>query len=198
MKYFVLISFIFLTACVSTLNQRNAHNHAISGQIAQENGNWDDARRHWAKAVINARLADMNNKSLSIAYYEYGRSSGATCFFTESEKYLNLALDIDKKRNGPVHMSILELARLHASQSNLAKAVTYYEQLPAIYKERYYLEQRDPHGTGIVWEEYSEALSSLGKNEQAEQYHQKAIALKAKSSSSNSEITPYGQFCTNH
>lgn len=198
MKYFLLSLLIFLSGCVSTINQRSAHNHAISGQIAQENGNWDEARRHWAKAVVNAQLAEMNNKALSIAYYEYGRSLGVTCFFDESEKYLSLSLDIDKHRNGPVYMPILELARLHSSQSDLEKSATYYEQLPAIYKEKYYLEQRDPYGIGVVFEEYSEVLEYLNKDKEAKLYQQKSIDLKAKSNSSNSEVTPYGKHCTAH
>ena len=122
--------------CVSTLNERNAHNYANAAVAAQEAGDWESARRNWAKAATNAQLAGMSEKQMAIAYYEYARASGATCFFEESEKYLKESLALDRANNGPIHMSLLELARLKLAQGKYEEANNYFEQLIPIYERQ--------------------------------------------------------------
>jgi tetratricopeptide (TPR) repeat protein len=199
----LLINLLFLlisTGCVSSaINHRSAHMHATSGHAAQQNGDWDSARRHWAKAVGNSQLANARKEQLSIAYYEYGRSLGATCFYDESEKYLKKSLNIDREMNGPVQMATLELARLNLAQEKYSEAVKFYNKLPTIYV-RQNAEELDPVGVADVYEEYSIALRATDSSKEAEFYLSKAKALKADSEGnpSNSDRTPYGQYCTNH
>ncbi len=182
--------------CVSTLNERNAHNYANAAVAAQEAGDWESARRNWAKAATNTQLAGMSEKQMAIAYYEYARASGATCFFEESEKYLKESLALDRANNGPIHMSLLELARLKLAQGEYEEANNYFEQLIPIY-ERQKAVEKDPVGVSVVYGEFSNSLLKAGRSAEAAQYEQRSKALKEASAGqkSPSEITPYGQHC---
>jgi len=169
-------------------------NHTTSAQAALNKGDWETARMHWAKAVVNAELGNSNPQRLSTLYYEYGRSLGVSCFFEKSETYLNKAKEIDKTHSGPIHMSLLELARLNYDQKKYAQAATYFEQLLPIYN-KHNAKTIDPTGVALVLKEYSSALNSIGKKEKAASLEKQATELAKSNKPSNTERTPYGAEC---
>ncbi len=123
MKILILVLVpVLMVGCASAINKKSAVIHARSAQTEIANGNWDSARRHWAKAVVNAELGKMKPQARAVFNYEYGRSLGVTCFYSESEQYLKKAYDLDKAINGPIYMSVLELARLNYDQGKYEKA----------------------------------------------------------------------------
>lgn len=189
---------ILLTACVSSINKVTADNHAYAAHVAQSNNDWDTARRHWAKALVNAQLGDESTKKLAVFNYEYGRALGVTCFFDESEKYLQNAMKLDKQVSGPVYMSLLELARLNYDQNKFAQAVVYFEKLPTIYNE-VKLDALDPIGTALVYEEYSVSLNRTNDKSKSKNFERKANSLRSYNphNFSKSERTPYGTQCLN-
>jgi tetratricopeptide (TPR) repeat protein len=197
-KYFVIALLFSLVGCVSAINEKNAHRYADAGLQAQQSGDWESARIYWSRAVVNTRLAGTSEKNISITTYEYGRSAGVTCFFEEAEASLNESLEITKRINGPVHLVVLELARLNYDQSKFYKAVSYYESLPALYADLE-AETKDPIGVAFVYEEYSESLANSGDKEKSDIYRKLASKLRSNGNSSNSktERTPYGKHCSN-
>lgn len=199
MKYvslFFLISFYVFIGCAPAINQKSSAMHSQSAMSAIQNDDWGAARRHWAKAVVNAELANDDSKQLAILYYEYGRSLGVTCFYEMSENYLKKALEIDKKTSGPTHMSILELARLFYSQQKYMVAISYYEKLIPIYSELN-ADILDPIGVADVLDEYSSALAALGKKPESDFNKQQAQKLRFNNQgkTSSTDITPYGTKC---
>ncbi len=194
----VLISLV-LAACVRSINKKSSDHHAYTANAAQMKGDWDVARRHWAKALVNAQLGDEPIEKLAVLNYEYGRALGVTCFFEESEKYLQQAMKSDEQVSGPVYMSLLELARLNYDQNNFSQAVSYFEKLPTIYKE-IKIENHDPIGTTLVYEEYSISLKRTNDNMKSKNFERKANSLRNNNprSFSKSERTPYGSQCLNN
>ncbi|MEW8071014.1 MAG: tetratricopeptide repeat protein [Candidatus Thiodiazotropha sp.] len=196
-KYLVLVFALTLSGCVSTLNERHAHKYANAAVAAEKAGNWDMSRRYWARAAVNARLAGMTEKQQAIAYYEYGRSCGVTCFYEESQKYLLKSLELDKASGGPVHMALLELARLNLDQAKYEEANRFFEQLPNLYSE-VNAEEADPAGVALVYEEFSRSLENVGRGVEAQKYQElsKQLREKGQGRESNTERTPYGQHCS--
>lgn len=195
-KFLIIILIISVSGCATAINEKNAHSYASAGMAAQNAGDWKSATEYWFRALTNAKLAGMPEKSLAIAFYEYGRSAGATCKFQHSEEALSKAMELDEKINGPVYMSIVELARLNLKQKNYVKAADYYSKLPPIYQSLS-AEEKDPAGVALVYKEYSETLHFIGKDEEAEKLKNKSIALiKTSTEPSPAEVTPYGEFCS--
>ena len=196
-KILTLISFLALFGCVDTINQRSEINHAQTAYSAQTRGDWDTARRHWAKAVVNANLANEPDEKLAILNYEYGRSLGVTCFFDESEKYLNTAYELDKKTNGPSYNDLIELARLNLDQKKWDKAINYFDKaMPEL--ERVNAETKAPHAYADILADYAKALEGLNRSESAE-YSQRAENIRKDNPQGHSitDRTPYGTQCTN-
>jgi tetratricopeptide (TPR) repeat protein len=193
----IVISLLTLTGCVNSINQRSEINHARTAYSAQQRGDWDKARRHWAKAIVNANLANEPALNLAVLNYEYGRSLGVTCFFDKSEHYLKTANEVDARLSGPVHMSLLELARLKYFQKDYSAAASYYKKLPSIYK-KLNAEEIDPISVAMIYEEYSDSLNNIGNKSESMTYKQRAENLRNENpgKSSGIENTPYGTQCT--
>jgi tetratricopeptide (TPR) repeat protein len=192
----LLLVILFLISCAAPINRKTADITGRAGYEAQKAGDWDSARRNYAKAVVNGELGNLPQEQMAGLYYEYGRSLGATCFYEESEKYLQKALDIDLKTNGPAYMSLLELARLNLQIKNYAKAITYFDKLMPIYKELN-AEKDSPIGVAEAYEDYSYALKESGDIVKARDFEAKAKQLRAINPDGYSitERTPYGTQC---
>jgi len=102
----VLILSVVLCGCASAVSERVANNYTAVGAAAERRGDWDTARRAFARATLNADQAGLPPSSRAIAHYEYGRSLGVTCFFDESERELNAAYELDKQAGQPLFFVI--------------------------------------------------------------------------------------------
>lgn len=191
----VLICGTFV-GCASALNKKSALIHARSAQAEIANGNWDSARRHWAKAVVNGELGEMTPQAQAVFNYEYGRSLGVTCNYSESEIYLRKAYDLDKAINGPIYMSILELARLNYDQSKFKKAKEYYAQVIPLL-DSVSTEKESPMEYSNVLLEYSDVLFRQGVIHKAESLkkHAEQIRVENPEGYSITDRTPYGRHC---
>ena len=195
MRYLLIIQLVLIASCASSINQKSASIHINSAQSALKNSDWNEARKHWAKAVVNADLSDTPEKTRAILYYEYGRSLGVTCFFSESENYLNKAYDLDKKTDGPFYMSLLELARLNFDQLNYQNSSKYYELLiPEL--EKLGLDKEAPVEYSNILNEYSYVLSKLERIDLSNSIKSQAELISSSSKGySITDRTPYGKYC---
>jgi tetratricopeptide (TPR) repeat protein len=97
-NYLIVLCFsLTMPACVSSINTLNANKYADAAFSATEAGDWDSARRYWARAVVNAELAKMPPQQFAVFNYEYGRALGVQCFFDEAERYLLKAYELDRQ-----------------------------------------------------------------------------------------------------
>ncbi len=192
------IVIFFIAACAAPINRKTSEMTGQAGYQAQKADDWDAARRNFAKAVVNGELGNLPQEHMAGLYYEYGRSLGATCFYVESEMYLQKALDIDLKTNGPAYMSLLELARLNLKTKKYSKAINYFERLIPIYKELN-AEKEAPIGVAEAYEDYSYTLRESGDMSKAINYEARANQLRTDNPAGHSisERTPYGTQCQN-
>jgi tetratricopeptide (TPR) repeat protein len=143
------------------LNKYNAARYADAGLAALNRGDWDAARRAYARAAVNADLGRAPTRTRSVMYYEYGRASGVTCFYEHAEEYLSKALTLDEESSGPTHYPLIELARLNLDRGKYAEAVPYFERvLPIV--EKLNSEALDPIGFADLLDEYAVHLLSRG------------------------------------
>lgn len=164
---------------------------------ASQNGDWDSSRRHWAKAVVNADLAGTPEAKMAALNYEYGRSLGVTCFFEESEKYLNLAYQQDSKTGGPAYNDLVELARLNLDQKKWVASIAYFKKALPILKQ-INAPTEAPYAYADILSEYADALDAVGSGDAAN-YRNQAESIKKNRPDGYSitDRTPYGTQCTN-
>jgi len=181
------------------INQRNAVQYAMNGEHAKARDSWDITRRVYAQAVVNARLAEWPDKKQAAISYEYGRSLGVTCFFDPAETYLIKAYDLDKKTGHPLHMSLVELARLMLDQEKYSQATEYFQSaLKELDQAEFY--KRSP-ADSIAYadflDEYALVLSKSDKNSEAASMKKRASEIRSKypDQASLTERTPYGKYC---
>lgn len=190
----IVVSFI---GCAAPINQYNAINYANSAHNYSNSGDWDMARRHWARAAHNSELGGMDKDVQAVYYYELGRASGVTCFYDKAEEYLNKAYELDSKVGGPVHMSLVELFRLNLDQEKYNEAVSYFRRaLPEL--EKIYSEREAPSEFLKLLEEYSVALDGNGNTQEAEEIRVRAEEVRKVAIKSITDRTPYGQYCSNN
>ena len=193
---FLIICASLLQACASNINLRNAEVHYKNGEAAMLAGNWNQARRSYAKSVVNANLGNTPTRTKSVINYEYGRALGATCYFEEAEKYLKVSLELDESSNGPIHYPLIELGRLSLNQEQYGKSAGYFSRvLPVV--EKLGAENLDPIGFADLLEELSLSLENSGKNSEAETHRERASSIRRENSGaiSRTDRTPYGRHC---
>lgn len=129
-------------------------------------------------------------------YYEYGRASGATCFYEHAEEYLTKSLKLDEESSGPIHYPLIELARLNLDQRKFAQAVPYFERALAA-AEKLDAESKDPIGFADFLDEYVRALEGSGQAAKAGSFVARAAKIRATNPTavSKTDRTPYGKHC---
>jgi hypothetical protein len=67
----ILLVLVFSQKSANPINRHNAIKHAQPATQASNAGDWDLARREWAKAVVNADFGGLDSKKRAVFYYEY-------------------------------------------------------------------------------------------------------------------------------
>ncbi|HSH98907.1 MAG: tetratricopeptide repeat protein [Methylophilaceae bacterium] len=184
-----------LVSCANPINLKTAQNYAQGCMGFQHQGEWWKARQACGRAAINAELGGAEPQAITGLWYEYGRTSGVICDYTEAKKSLEKALESDKESNGPIIMDYFELARLHFDQKLFKEASTYYQSgVAATSKETI---AQDPIGYAEVLDEYGEALKQIGDAANSEKIIAQSKQLRSSNPTGKSltKRTPYGKFC---
>ena len=188
---------VALSGCVSAINEKVADNYSQVGAQAQARGDWDTARRAYARSANNVDLAGSSIQRRAIFHYEYGRSLGATCFFEEAERELNLSFELDKQGRQPLYLSLIELARLTLDQKKFAQSIAYFERaFPEL--DQANAAKDAPAAYADILDEYAAALVGAGRSDVAARSTQRGAEIRGANPKGRSltDRTPYGKHCT--
>lgn len=197
MKRLILsVLFLFNLVGYASASQTPASEYMRDGAAARERGDWDAARKIYARAFTEANLDQTDLRFKAVLHYEYGRALGVTCFFTEAERQLNLANDLDKHTGGVFYLSLIELARLNLSQQKFAEAASYLERVLAEL-DPVITARRVPVFYANVLDDYASALSGMGRTQEAEATAKRSVEIRGNipKEQYDSERTPYGKHC---
>lgn len=197
MKLITLLPLAMLiVSCGNPLNLHTANKYFVGGHNYAAEGKWFNARMAFGRAWTNANLGKAEDRVTAVYAYEYGRASGAICDWTEAERGLLKALELDKKTQGPVHMSLVELARMYHASGALDKSESFFRQAKEALDEKQ-LDTRDAIGYATLLREYSDLLIKLDKLPEAEKLKRRALEIETvfKDRESGHEQTPYGKYC---
>ncbi len=147
---------------------------------------------------MTARLAGADRATMSMLTYNFGRTTGYTCHLEEAEKYLLEALELEKGVTGPESsisaMRIFELARFYFDRGDYEKSINFYSRgLPVV--EKLGVSQSDPVSLANAYEEYSVALTRLGRAADASIPAQRAAELRISNLGRNAGFTPTRYKC---
>ena len=157
---------------------------------------WAQARAACERAAVEAQAGGGRERAIAALWYEYGRASGAICRYDDAQRGLERALKLDRAHDGPVYMSLLELARLALAQARYAQAARYYGQFETAMPQARGV-RVDPIGYAEVLEEHAEALRNIGEAQDAASLASRAQALRKAHPGVKARTarTPYGRFC---
>lgn len=187
---------ILSAGCVNPINAKTSTNYAHAANTASNSGDWATARKYLSRAIVNAQLGGASPAQLAVLNYEYGRASGVVCEFTDAEKALMLAYDLDKQAGGPSYLSLVELSRLNLDQKKFPEAVSYFERaLPEL--EAKGASSLAPIAFADILDEYSTSLDFSGRTALAQEVAARAIKIRNENpgKSSKTDRTPYGTKC---
>lgn len=187
---------VVLTGCASEIQKRNAERFTLIGMQAQAQGDWDTARRAYARAVVNGEQAKLPQRTLAVLTYEYGRSLGVSCFFDLAEAELNRAYELDRQAGNPLYLSLTELARLTFDQQKFQVAASYFAR--AIEKmDQGKVVETAPTAYADILAEYAIALAKVDRVTEAVDVNKRVSAIRKANPDGKSvtDRTPYGKFC---
>jgi tetratricopeptide (TPR) repeat protein len=171
--------------------------YARNGFSAVQRGDWDKAREGFGKALESAQKTDATDRrTMAVLYLEYGRALGVSCQFEEAGAYLERAREVDEVAGGPVHMSLVELARLKRAEHEFEEAELHYRTvMPMLAKHS--IPTVDPIGYAQFLEEYADVLRQIGKGGNAIPLDLESQELRVRNPGKSSQVsvTPYGEHC---
>ncbi|MBU1191219.1 MAG: hypothetical protein KKA36_06280 [Gammaproteobacteria bacterium] len=187
---------LLLSSCANPINLHTGNQYFQGGLANVKEGKWFNARMAFGRAWTNADLGNAEDRVTAVYAYEYGRASGAICDWREAERGLLKAYELDKKTNGPIHMSMVELARMYHAEGRLEKSQEWFA-LAKVELDRLQADTRDSIGYANILSEYAVVLSSVGKSEEAAALNKREEEIRSvfKGRTSSHDQTPYGQFC---
>jgi len=194
----IILTAIVLVGCANPINRETAQNYYGAAISAQRNGDWENARMYFGRAIDNANVGGADDSTLAVLWYEYGRSSGVICDWVEAEKGLLKAYELDRINKGPTYMSLYELARMNYDQKDFKKAEGYFHKSYLEFEENQ-IDTKDPVGYADFLDEYSVTLENLGKEGEAEELKIRSSKIREafKNKDSHTDKTPYGTKCSN-
>lgn len=195
--FFPVVAVLITTGCASPVQQATSEHYTVTAMQAQARGDWDTARKSYARAVVNAEQARLPARRRAILTYEYGRALGVTCYFDLAEAELNTAYTLDKEAGQPLYLSLVELSRLTLDQGKYQSSIGYFDRALAA-MDAAQLERISPAEYGVILEEYAQALTGAGRDAEASSQKTRAADLREKTRATHSitDRTPYGKKCT--
>lgn len=186
----------FLVGCVNPINLHTGDQYYRGGIQNAKQDKWFNARMAYGRAWANADIGKASASTTATYAYEYGRASGAICDWKESERGLLKAFELDEKANGPVNMSLYELARMYRAQGIDGKAGEYFVKTDKAMKV-VNAKERDPIGYADFLKEYAQNSNSLGKISEVNRLTKQETKLRKTHPGMmrNGDRTPYGQYC---
>ena len=196
MKIFFSLLLLFASGCASYVNKHSANIQMNAGYEAIEAGDWYAAKENFGRAVRNGELANANQRDLSVAYYEYGRSSGVVCDWEGAEFGLKKSLELDRKHSGAKYFPLIELGRMYLDREDYDEALVYFSEVAPLFEEMN-ADTIDPLGFADFLDEYAEVIEKSDFDGQEDQYKARAAELRRTfpSGEARSERTPYGSAC---
>lgn len=192
-----ICTLLFSSGCANPIGGKPATDYAQAASNALQSGDWATARMYLSKAIVDAQLGRPNPAQLAVLHYEHGRASGVVCEFSEAEKSLIRAYELDKQAGDPTYISLLELGRLMAEQKKFVEAAAYYERvIPELEANRASTE--DPIGFADILDEYAIALRNANRAAEAQVLATRGAKIRSANAGkvSITDRTPYGQKCT--
>lgn len=194
-KLLLILSFVFVS-CINPTNLNTASQYFNGGKHLISQNKWFDGRMAFARAWDNARVGGGKQSMIAVYAYEYGRASGAICSWKQAEKGLLKALNLDKKTNGPIHMTYVELARMYHAQGLLGKSNKYFS-LGKVELDKLPLDKIDVIAYTKILDEYVNVLSKLKKYQEAKLIKKRSNHVRNtyRNRKNLTDFTPYGKFC---
>lgn len=184
--------------CGTPVRMRPGPDYAAMGGAAEVRGDWDTARRDFGQAVLVADQSGWPASQRAAMHYDYGRALGVTCYYTEAERELSLAYDLDILTNRYRYPALIELARLSLTQRRFAQSAKYFGRALATL-DRIDASRHAPFAYVEMLDDYALALGGAGDAEGAARIIDRAAKVRARLDAADqrqaTSRTPYGTRC---
>ncbi len=195
---YALGAILSVAGCSAPARRPSGPDYAAIGGAAEARGDWDDARRAFGQAVLVADQSGWPALQRAAMHFDYGRALGVTCYYTEAERELNLAYDLDILTGHFRYPALVELGRLSLEQRQFALSVKYFRQALASL-DRKEAARKMPFAYAALLDDYALALGGAGDAKAAARIIDRAAKVRADLGDAAlgpaTLRTPYGTHC---
>lgn len=190
------MAILLLVGCSNPVNRHTAIRYAEQAESEMIQGNWFNARMGLGRAITNAKIGGFDDRSMSILWYQYGRSSGVICDWAEAERGFEQSYELDKKTGTPAYTASAELAEMYLFREMYKQAVEYFDRAHTELIEAQ-VDKQHPLSYVVFLKDYADALDHVNQKQKANEYREKAEAVLMANPVTNlkERRTPYGQQC---
>lgn len=170
-------------------------------------GDWGTARRAFGQAVLVADQSGWPASRRAAMHFDYGRALGVTCYYTEAERELSQAYDLDILTARYRYPALVELARLALVQRQFDVSAKYFGRA-LVTLDRLEAARKVPYAYAELLDDYALALGGAGDAQAATRIIDRAAKVRAEigddahgrptlatSATPPTSRTPYGTHC---
>ncbi|VVE87479.1 hypothetical protein PBR20603_01415 [Pandoraea bronchicola] len=187
-----------VAGCSAPERKPSGPDYAALGGAAEVRGDWDSARRAFGQAVLVADQSGWPASQRAAIHFDYGRALGVTCYYTEAERELGLAYDLDILTARYRYPALIELARLSLAQRQFAQSAKYFGRALGSL-DRMEAARKVPFAYAELLDDYALALGGAGDAEAANRIIERAAKVRADLGDvlpgQATSRTPYGTHC---
>ncbi|WP_087686948.1 hypothetical protein [Pandoraea sp. PE-S2R-1] len=190
-------SVLMAAGCSAPVVKPAGPDYAALGGAAEVRGDWDAARRNFGQAVLVADQTGWPAAQRAAMHYDYGRALGVTCYYTEAERELSLAYDLDILTGQYRYPALVELGRLALAQRQFAQSANDFSRALGSL-DRAQAVRHAPFAYAELLDDYALALGGMGEAEAATRIIDRAAKVRAELTTQYLQATsrtPYGTQC---
>lgn len=191
-----MITAVTVIGCANPVSQRTGVNYAQQAEREIQLGNWNDARRLYARAITNGKYGGFDDENMAYLWYQYSRASGVICDWEEAERGFGKAYELDRKIGGSTYVTLYELGQMNLDRGGYDKAVEIFKRT-YIEMENVNVRRKYPIRYSTFLISYADALEQANKNSEANKYRDTATVILKENSGGDklNRRTPYGSQC---
>lgn len=189
----LIVAAIMTGGCATSREEGDTRALVRLGREAAARDDWIAARRHFARALHDARLADAPAGVLAPLYFDYGRASGALCDWPEASRSLRRTRDLAGSRSRPGRDATLALARVALARGRYAEARHGFERYAALLGESTPGVTPSAYPGALI--DYGRTLVALGETVRGRDFIEDAAHVPPTDVADAAATSPFGRHC---
>ena len=192
----LIIVMLVFAGCTNPINRNTATRYAEHADQEASLGNWFNARMGYGRAIKNGEIGGLNEGNMAYLWFQYGRTSGIICDWSEAVRGFEESYKIDTENGETTYDTLYEFGEMYLVRKDYEKAVRLFENA-YLKMNADKVRETKPVRYALFLENYSKALFHTKSHSRYKEVKKESDIIFKANPGKEKKIrrTPYGSQC---